>query len=108
MRIDEDSQVVYIQCPHCKKGWYGKQLSEKVSVNEDNHPVIEEFVVEGLAPTDITKPLICLNCGETYQPITHVEFDPNSVDYVVCNHDGTTVLRMWDFVAYLLTTCKGN
>ena len=75
----EDNRVLYMICPHCGKGWYGK-----IKYKDENC-----VIVEGLTDTDVTKEITCLNCWNKYIPIKDS-------------------LVMWDFVARALTTVKGN
>lgn len=74
-----ENQVLYMMCPHCGKGWFGKIK------HEDKNQVI----IEGITDTDVTKEITCLNCGKKYTPIK-------------------TSCKMWDFVAQALTTVKGS
>lgn len=74
-----ENSVLYMMCPHCKTGWFGK-----IKYVENNC-----VIVEGLEDTDVTKEITCLACGNKYIPIK-----------------GS--LQMWDFVANALTSVKGS
>lgn len=105
--MTENNSVIYIQCPHCKKGWFGRELH--VDVDTSVYPAkLNQFIIEGLNPTDISKELTCLNCGHTYTPLAGVEFDERDYEWKAQASEGVTVTRTWDFVARLLTTCKGK
>lgn len=111
MKIDINSEdVLYIQCPHCGKGWYARvKYYELVPYTYPDGTVcdniegpfgnlyLKSYVVEGINETDVTKELTCLNCGEKYVPI-------NSVTGAGSEHD----MLMWEFVAKALTTVKGS
>ena len=75
--MNED--VLYMICPHCGKGWFGK-----IKYKDDKY-----IIVEGLTNTDVAKELTCLNCGQKYHPLN-------------------TSIMMWDFVAKAVTTVKGS
>lgn len=74
-----ENSVLYMMCPHCKTGWFGK-----VKYRGNNC-----VIVEGLEDTDVTKELTCLACGHRYTPINDS-------------------LMMWDFVAKAVMSVKGN
>lgn len=105
--MTEINNVIYIQCPHCKKGWYGRELH--VDVDTGVFPAkLNQYIIEGINPTDISKELMCLNCGHHYTPLAGVEFDEKDYEWKVIPSEGVMAVRTWDFVAQLITTCKGK
>lgn len=101
MNNNENDLVVYVQCPHCKKGWYGKGMG----IKQENGK-ITEYLIEGMNPTDLCKPLTCLNCGRMYTPVEDSKFDGEVGKWLIKT---TSVLKeMNSFVARLLTTCTGK
>lgn len=105
--------VVYLQCPHCKKGWYGKFLYKETH-QENEEFKLDAYVIQGLAPTDLTKELTCLNCGTKYTPIEdYMAFKrtPDGIDFkspIAPVPKDCELHEMTDWVAYLLTTCRGH
>ena len=109
MEIDTED-VLYMQCPHCGKGWYGRVKSYELeyfrnadgSISDEvmgpfGNMYLKNYIVEGLNDTDVTEELTCLNCGGKYTPINKIAGPTN----------GTTSL-MWEFVAHGLTTVTGK
>lgn len=92
-------EVIYIQCPHCHSGWYGKLLDVNVHEDKLGNQYLDHLVVSGINPTDLTEELECLNCHEHYTPITKGK-QPNRMNCLIG--------KMWDFVAERLITCKGH
>lgn len=112
MRVDVDNNdvVLYMQCPHCKKGWYGKVKYYELEYFKDKegnvcddvigpfgNMYLKSYIVEGLNDTDVTKEITCLNCGKPYTVI-------NSL---TGGTDDTTML-MDEFIAKAVTTVKGS
>lgn len=104
------NDVIYVQCPHCKKGWYAKVLyyellpytySDGTVCNDIIGPFgncyLKSYVVAGMTETDLTKEIQCLNCGNKYTAINPISGPALE----------TTGL-MWDFVAQALTRTVGN
>ena len=106
----EDDTVVYIQCPHCKKGWYGKFLGTKSHYSEDGKHILDEYMVQGWNPTNLTEPIHCLNCHKDYTVFEKemvIDWE-NGEECIVYKEPCTTAIRMPEFVAERLTTCVGH
>lgn len=113
----EDKEVVYLQCPHCKQGWYGKFLYKELNRDEYGVPTLESFVIQGLAPTDLTKELTCLNCGGKYTPLTN-SLRPTPIEPGWSHEYKKPPFKLvpkdcelhWmsDWVAERLISCKGH
>lgn len=73
-----DERLLYIRCPHCHKGWFTKIIEVICSKCSPNGPVLKiiSVIVEGINPTDLMKPIRCLNCGHYYTPIRGGLIDP--------------------------------
>lgn len=108
VKMDEDT-VVYVQCPHCKKGWYGKFLGVKDHWSEDGKHILDEYMIQGWNPTNLTEPIHCLNCHKEYTVFNKVlEMDfKTGEEYLAFKEPYVTVMRMPEFVAERLTTCVG-
>ena len=65
----EDDTVVYVQCPHCGKGWYGKFLEYSDHWTDEGAHILDAFYIQGFNPTNITEPIYCLNCHKWYTPL---------------------------------------
>ena len=110
MKIDtsEYDVVVYIQCPHCKHGWYAKPLSLEIEpftkdgvVMDDvigplGNQYVKSYIVQGWDKMDLTKETVCLNCGNHYTPITM--FGEGATE---------NCMLMDEWVAKCLINCKG-
>lgn len=106
----EDDTVVYIQCPHCKKGWYGKFLGIKSHYNEDGKRILDEYMIQGWNPTNLTEPIHCLNCHKDYTVFEkEMLMDGGSDDECIVHKEPyVTVMKMAKFVAERFTTCVGQ
>lgn len=93
----DNDKVLYIQCPHCKKGWYAPVLDIQTET-VDGEVIVTHCYVQGLAVTDLRTELTCLNCGGKYTAVTSEG----------TSSPGMTMMFMWDWVARLLTTCRGK
>lgn len=94
---NNNERVLYMQCPHCRKGWFGKVKDFKVGYKQNEKTqaydeFVEKCVIEGINDTDICQPITCLNCGHEYIP--GVECD--------------NILFMDPWVAHMVTTIKGE
>lgn len=101
-----DNLVVYVQCPHCKKGWYGKFLAIEEHYDENGNEIVDKFIIEGLNPTDLTQPIHCMNCHNDYTILKHETHLYNGEVLLEVNEGVFMVME--DFVARCLTTCKGS
>lgn len=78
-----EDKVLYVQCPHCGKGWYGKIKYLEVEINgviykgsDVPENIISKLrdikvlkcVISGLSDTDVTSEITCLNCHNKYVP----------------------------------------
>lgn len=105
--MSEDT-VVYVQCPHCKKGWYGKFLNMDLTSHEDGTHRVDNYSIQGINPTNLTEPILCLNCHKYYTPLekeTYIDFEDGAEKV---SSKGCVVKHMPEFVAERLTTCKGS
>lgn len=107
--MNEDT-VIYVQCPHCKKGWYGKFLGYKEHWNEHDVHILDEYMIQGWNPTNLTEPIHCLNCHKDYTPLEKEmtnEMGPyGEVECIV--YKDCELMQMPEFVAKCLTTCVGH
>lgn len=66
-----DDKVVYVGCPHCGAGWYGEILNISMEKVQDTPFIkVNSLTIQGMNPTDILKPIMCLNCGRDYTPVS--------------------------------------
>lgn len=109
MRENDNDTVLYIQCPNCKKGWYGKVLDTDIDIDYScGDATVNSIMVEGIAPVDVAKELTCLNCGHHYTPVDEVSWDFKNNTWSPYSYINNRVLKMWEFVARFVTTCKGK
>ena len=92
-------EVIYVQCPHCKKGWYAPLIKEELGTLQTGGK-IEVFTahawVQGINPTDLRSEIECLNCHEHYVPM---DAHWNSIG---------RVMRMDEWVAQKVITVVGE
>ena len=101
-----DDTVIYVQCPHCKKGWYGKLLDVK-DHHDGNIHILDEFTISGINPTNLTEPIYCLNCHKHYTPLSkEIKLNEDGSESIVFKD--CRLLKMAEFVAERLTTCQGH
>lgn len=104
--------VWYLQCPHCKKGWYGKLVRVTDHYDKDGQKILDEFVIQGINPTNLTEPIYCLNCHKYYIPLEKeytTWHDPKTSEIIECIQLMDCKLYYMDeFVAKRLTTCQGS
>ena len=105
--------VVYVQCPHCKKGWFGELISYDVEWDYKDSYIVKHFLIQGINPTELTEPIHCLNCHKEYTPLAKTikpPFKPEwpSIEMFSFQPKDCRVMEMWRFVAELLTTCRGH
>lgn len=93
-------EVIYIQCPHCKKGWYAPLIKEEKGVLKSASGEVDEFTahawVDGIHPTDLRSEIHCLNCHKNYIPM---DAHWNSIG---------RVMKMDEWVAHKVTTIVGE
>lgn len=96
--------VIYIQCPHCKKGWYG-------------YPTDLETVIKTKDGTEVNLlgKLKCFDCQHEYYPLSDELAENEDGLTVDLGNNGkvtfkknTNITKMSEFVANLLMTCKGH
>lgn len=104
----EDDLVIYVQCPHCKKGWYGKFLGTKSHYNEDGKHILDEYIVQGWNPTNLTEPIHCLNCHKDYTVFEKEIILEDGDECIVYKKPYAIVRKMSEFVAERLITCVGH
>lgn len=106
-----EDEVIYLQCPHCGTGWYGKFLGMKTHWGEHDKRVIDEYMIQGINPTNLTEPIHCLSCHRNYVPLekemTH-ELDPDYGDIECIVFKDCKLMKMSEFVAERLINCKGH
>lgn len=95
-------EVIYVKCPHCGTGWYGEFLH---TTYKEDGKTLESYMIQGINPTDISKPIKCLRCGKTYRPIQEGYKDENGLLNVRVLRDFDMAI-MDDFVAERLITCR--
>lgn len=105
-----DRNVIYVGCPHCGKGWYGRFISTSTRPLSQDPAIyeLESLMIQGMNPTDLTKPIKCLNCGNTYQPITKALLCPENGWEVIDNEDDTFLAMMEEWVAERVMNTKGH